>query len=217
MTGSLDNEKITAAVITGGHSFDVPGFHAIFRDMSEVDSYIQHLDNWVADIARVREAYDVLLFYNMPRGAPAADSKTRAVLEQLGSGGQGIFLLHHAILAYGDWPFWADLVGIADRRFGYDMNQDLSVEIADADHPITRGIPGWQMVDETYSMNSAGDDSHILLTTEHPKSMRTLGWAREFRQSRVFCFQSGHDNQTYVNPSFRQVLLRGIQWCARRI
>ncbi len=217
MTGFSDSEKITAAVITGGHDFDVPGFHAIFRAMSEVDSYIQHLDNWVADVGQAREEYDVLVFYNMPRGAPAEDSKTRAVLERLGGNGQGIFLLHHAILAYGAWPFWADLVGIPDRRFGYDMNQELSVEIADADHPITRGVPAWQMVDETYSMDSAGDDSHILLTTDHPNSMRVLGWTREFRQSRVFCFQSGHDNQTYVNPSFRKVLARGIQWCAGRI
>lgn len=217
MTGFADSTHITAAIITGGHAFDVPGFHAIFRDMPEVDSYIQDLENWVADVARVREAYDVLLFYNMPRGAPAEDSKTRAVLEQLGGNGQGIFLLHHAILAYDSWPFWADLVGIQDRRFGYQMNQNLSIDITDGDHPITRGRTPWQMIDETYSMDSAGHDSHILLTTTHPTSMHTLGWTRQFRQSRVFCFQSGHDNQTYENLNFRHLLLRGIQWCAKRI
>ena len=73
------------------------------------------------------------------------------------------------------------------------------------------------MVDETYSMASAGQDSHILLTTDHPESMRVLGWTRQFRKSRVFCFQSGHDNLTYVDPNFRKILLRGIQWCAGRI
>ncbi|MBV7339726.1 ThuA domain-containing protein [Chloroflexi bacterium TSY] len=217
MRGSLASDKITAAVITGGHAFDVPGFHTIFREMPEVDSYIQHLDNWVADVAQVRDSYDVLLFYNMPRGAPAEESKTKAALEQLGTNGQGIFLLHHAILAYDAWPFWADLVGIQDRQFGYDMNQNLPIEITDVVHPITQDLASWQMVDETYKMESAGNDSHILLTTDHPTSMHTLGWTRKFRQSRVFCFQSGHDNQTYVNPSFRKVLLRGIQWCAGRI
>ena len=95
-------DSISVAVITGGHAFDVPGFHAIFRDMPQVDSYIQYEENWAADIGQVRDAYDVLLFYNMPRGEP--EEKIRTVLEGLGGNGQGIFLLHHAILAYGQWP-----------------------------------------------------------------------------------------------------------------
>lgn len=207
--------RITVAVITGGHSFDVPGFHALFRDMPQIDSYIQHEENWAADVGQARDSYDALLFYNMPRGEP--ERRQRAALEQLGKSGQGIFLLHHAILAYEQWPFWADLVGIRDRSFGYDMNQTVSVQVADSHHPITQGLESWQLVDETYSMASAGQDSHILLTTDHPDSMNVLGWTRQFRNSRVFCYQSGHDNLTYVNTGFRQTVLRGIQWCAGRI
>ncbi len=214
-TNQSDKDSIKVAVITGGHFFDVPGFHAIFRDMRQVDSFIQLEENWAADIGRALDAYDVFLFYNMPRGLP--EERTRPVLEKLGESGQGIFLLHHAILAYEQWPFWSDLVGIADRSFGYDHEQELSVQIADPAHPITQGIEPWQMVDETYSMASAGEDSHLLLTTDHPRSMRVLGWTRQFKSSRVFCFQSGHDNLTYVDPNFRKTVLRGIQWCAGRI
>ncbi len=214
-TNLSDNDSIKVAVITGGHFFDVPGFHAIFRDMPQVDSYIQLEANWAADIGQALDTYDVFLFYNMPRGLP--EERTRPVLEKLGESGQGIFLLHHAILAYEQWPFWSDLVGISDRSFGYDHEQELSVQIADPAHPITQGIEPWQMVDETYSMASAGEDSHLLLTTDHPRSMRVLGWTRQFRNARVFCYQSGHDNFTYVDPNFRKTILRGIQWCAGRI
>ena len=214
-TNLSDNDSIKVAVITGGHFFDVPGFHAIFRDMPQVDSYIQLEANWAADVGQALDTYDVFLFYNMPRGLP--EERTRPVLEKLGESGQGIFLLHHAILAYEQWPFWSDLVGISDRSFGYDHEQDLSVQIADPAHPITQGIEPWQMVDETYSMASAGKDSHRLLTTDHPRSMSVLGWTRQFRNARVFCFQSGHDNLTYADPNFRRTVLRGIQWCAGRI
>ena len=214
-TNQSDNDSIKVAVITGGHFFDVPGFHAIFRDMPQVDSYIQLEANWAVDIGQALDTYDVFLFYNMPRGLP--EERTRPVLEKLGESGQGIFLLHHAILAYEQWPFWSDLVGISDRSFGYDHEQELSVQIADPAHPITQGIEPWQMVDETYSMASAGADSHRLLTTDHPRSMRVLGWTRQFRNARVFCYQSGHDNLTYVDPNFRKTILRGIQWCAGRI
>ena len=210
-----DNNKITVAVITGGHGFDVPGFHAIFRAMPEVDSYIQHQDDFVEDVGKVRDEYDVLLFYNMPRGEP--DNQAQEVFERLGQSGQGIFLLHHAILAYLPWSFWGELAGIPDRSFGFSMMQELAVEVADPGHPITNGVASWQMVDETYSMASAGEDSRALLTTDHPDSMHVLGWTRQFRNSRVFCLQSGHDNLTYVDPNFRKMLLRGIQWCAGRI
>jgi type 1 glutamine amidotransferase len=33
----------------------------------------------------------------------------------------------------------------------------------------------------------------------------------------VFCFQSGHDNLTWSNPSFREILARGIRWSAGRL
>lgn len=214
-TNQSDNGSVKVAVITGGHFFDVPGFHAIFRDMPQVDSYIQLEANWAADIGKALDSYDVFLFYNMPRGLP--EERTRPVLEKLGESGQGIFLLHHAILAYEQWPLWSDLVGISDRSFGYDHEQELSVQIADPAHPITQGIEPWQMVDETYSMASASEDSHLLLTTDHPRSMRVLGWTRQFRKARVFCYQSGHDNLTYVDANFRKTILRGIQWCAGRI
>ena len=73
------------------------------------------------------------------------------------------------------------------------------------------------MVDETYAMNDAGQGSDILLTTDHPKSMHTIAWTRQFKQARVFCLASGHDNRTYLDPSFRAVVARAIRWLAGRI
>ncbi len=81
---------------------------------------------------------------------------------------------------------------------------------------ITKGLSDWEMGDETYTMKSAGEDSAILLTTQHPDSMDVLGWARTYQNSRIFCLQSGHDNVTYSNPNFREVLQRGIHWCANK-
>jgi type 1 glutamine amidotransferase len=66
-------------------------------------------------------------------------------------------------------------------------------------------------------MDDAGEDAEALLTTDHPQSMRTLAWTRAYRSARVFCFASGHDNQTWANPSFREALARGMRWAARRI
>ena len=208
---------ISAAVITGGHAFDVPGFHALFRSLTGVGSYIQHMEDFFADVARVRDQYDVLVFYNMPREAP--EGRVKTALEAIGTTDQGILLLHHGILSHRDWPLWDELVGISDRIAGFQFEHgvQLRIDIADPSHPITEGLQPWDMVDETYLMNEPGEDSQVLLTVDHPESMSAIAWTRDFKGSRVFCLQSGHDNETYVDPNFRTVLTRGIQWCARRI
>jgi type 1 glutamine amidotransferase len=33
----------------------------------------------------------------------------------------------------------------------------------------------------------------------------------------VFCYQAGHDNVTWQDPNFREVLRRGLLWSARRL
>jgi type 1 glutamine amidotransferase len=108
-------------------------------------------------------------------------------------------------------------MGIANRKFGYHHDQKLRVNVVNAEHPITKGLKPWEMLDETYTMADAGAGSEILLTTDHAKSMQTLGWTRQYKKSRVFCFESGHDNQTWVSPDFREVLRRGLLWCARKL
>ena len=126
--------------------------------------------------------------------------------------------MHHALLAFPKWPFWSELCGIEDRdNFEYYHDETLDVDVVDAEHPITSGMKPWRMVDETYLMDDAGEDSHILLTVDHPRSMRTIAWTRQFGQARVFCLESGHDHQTFVDPNYRRVVSRGIAWAAGRI
>jgi len=216
-------KPIRVAVVTGHHPFDVPEFHGLFRRLAGVDAYIQHLEDFVSASPETRAGYDCVLFYNMHMETPGAetdwwDKSTLPVLERLGETSQGILLLHHAILAYRQWPLWAEIVGIPDRRFrSYHPEQEVRVKIADPEHPITRGLAAWSMIDETYLMADADDVNHTLLTTMHPNSMSTIAWTRTFRNARVFCLQSGHDHQAYSNPSFQQVVERGLLWCAGRL
>jgi uncharacterized protein len=219
----MSNAPVRTAVVTGGHSYDVIGFHELFRRLAGVDAVIQHLDDFCASPEAVRDRYETVVFYIMMMNGPSDDGhpwyagKPRTVLEHLGTTEQGILVLHHALLAYPQWSTWSEIVGIDQRRFGYHHGQQVHVEVTGATHPITAGLAAWHMVDETYTMADAGPGSEILLTVDHPKSMRTIGWTRQHRDSRVFCFESGHDNETWVDESFREVLRRGIAWCARRM
>ena len=100
---------------------------------------------------------------------------------------------------------------------GNFTQQTIRVQVAEPEHPITRGLADWEMLEETYTMGRPGEDCTPLLTVDHPNSMKTLAWTRQHRNARVFCMQPGHDNHAYANPSFRTVLTRGIEWTAGRI
>ena len=219
----MTDKPVKTAVVTGGHPFDVVNFHHLFRELEGIRPYVQHMDEFASSPEEERDSYECVVFYSMLRdgpsdaGQPGYAGKPKTVLEHLGASEQGILLLHHAILAYRQWPLWDELVGIGDRSFGYHHDQSLQVETVDRPHPITRGVASWEMIDETYTMADAGPDSEVLLTTSHPKSMRTLAWTRTHGNARVFCFQSGHDNQTWQDERFREILRRGILWTARRI
>ena len=216
---------LKVAVVTGGHPYDVQDFHRLFRSLAGMDAYIQHMDDFATSSEAVRDGYDVVVLYIMLTEGPGDEKEKlplyagnrKAVLEHLGATNQGIVVLHHALLAYPNWPVWSELVGIANRKFWFYHDQHIQVKIANPGHPITQGLHDWEMTDETYTMANAGVGSDILLTLDHPKSMKTIGWTRQFKQARVFCLESGHDNQAWANANFREVLRRGIQWCARRI
>ena len=219
---NIDNTSV--AVVTGRHPFDVPSFYTLFCQIPGIDFYPQNLEDFVADVGHVRQTYDVIVFYNFHQDTPKPDiewgtTSTLEALEQLGETTQGIMVLHHALLAYKQWPLWTEIIGVSERTFGYHAGQTLNVYVADTTHPITRGVSDWEMVDETYTMADAStaDGNHILLTTDHPLSMRTLAWARQYRNSRVFCWESGHDGQTFRNPGFIAIMTNALRWLAGRI
>lgn len=211
---------INLAVITGGHSYEVLPFHALFRAMPGVDATIQHIEDFVYSPREVRDGYDALVFYIMPRGGPDDEpyrfgGRAEKAFGRLGETSQGIVMLHHAILAYPEWPKWDAVVGMQRRVITkYSHDERIPVQVAAPEHPIVQGLAPWTIVDETYVLHDPGADSQVLLTTDHPACMRSLAWVRMYQNSRVFCYESGHDHQAWEDGCFQKVLGNGIRWVA---
>lgn len=215
------------AVITGGHPFDLPTFHKLFRQMEGVDVFIQHLDDFSTSPDEIRDGYDAVVFYTMELKTSNFDDTwfTRdpvPAIERLFERGQGVVALHHTFFAFPDWPFWDEVIGLNNRQsdpdagfeFHFDVKQ--SVDVVDPAHPILRGIESFEITDEGYHMPDEDAQGHRLLEVNHPKTMRATAWTREVRDSRVFCFQLGHDGTGWDHPSFQTILKQGIAWSANK-
>jgi type 1 glutamine amidotransferase len=213
--------EIRLAVVTGGHPFDVIGFHDLLRQVGgeRIVPYVQHLEDLASAAPETLRGYDAVLFYFFPMGAPVDDGQTwhagrpRAAIESLIAMGTGLVVLHHALLAYPGWELWDRVVGCSGRdRFTFHPGRAFRVSVAEPAHEITTGIVPWTMSDETYCMPEP--EGAPLLRVEHPDSMPTIAWARRCGASRVVCLQSGHDALAWTAPGFRRVLANSIAWAA---
>jgi trehalose utilization protein len=212
-------DKLQIAVLVEEHPYDVAGFQRMFNSFTDFDCFTQPLDLFVQDDEN-RSRYDAVLWYNIHWDEPLPDSRVRRYLEtEAGRAGQGIVLLHHALLNYQDWDLWTEMCGLRHRGSGglfkYTQGETVRQYIADPSHPVTREVSGFTVVDETYIIGEPEEPgNHILITTDNETSIKRLGWTRQFRESRVFCYASGHDNRVYGDGNFRRILRQGIRWAA---
>lgn len=209
---------VKVAVVEGWHPFDVPKWINLWNSLEGIDAYPQVIENWAVDVGACRKDYDVVVFYNMnlQLDGMAFREHVETAINALGETRQGIVMLHHALFAFPDVAAWSDLCGMKIRNLGYHLGQHYTIRVADAEHPITQGTTAWDIHDETYTTEEPVN-GHALLTTDHGTSMKVVAWTHVYRNSRVFCFQPGHDRTTWDDPRFRDYLRRGILWSAGRL
>jgi hypothetical protein len=229
----MSSGRINVAVIVGGHHYPVFPMHEMFDQMPDVYPYFMNLETMCYS---GYDRFDAFLFYNRDQwffyeptpDAPEAlkrqmnriHERTEAGLERIVKNGQGIFVLHHAMHCFlfpESDPRWGRILNMDNFMYRGVSMADVHTEIANPEHPITKGLEAWDMKDEVFLMDDPNEGSDILLTTENPESMRALGWTHTLNDSRVFCYQSGHSGNTLLSPNVSMIIHRGIQWITGRI
>lgn len=225
-----DTNKISVAVIIGGHAYDVPAFKRLFDSFEDVVAYPQDISNFSRASGVAPDTYDVLLFYNA--GINTAESMdetwgtgTSAAVEQIGQTKQGVVMLHHAIRSYMAWPKWSRLLGIPHEQrdgseFTVQFGQTMRITVTNPTHPIGRDLEPWEVVNEAWTTMewTPNPDAQVIMTTDNKMTRtKTMAWCHYLDKARVFCLTPGHDDQAYSQPSFRTTLHRGIRWAASRL
>ncbi len=225
--GELVGGKIRVLVVTGGHGFEAKPFYAMFDSIPDVTTHEASYPN-VADALEpeLADNFDVIVFYDMwAQGiTPQQQTAFAALLKR----GIGVVALHHTLAAHQNWPEYQQIIGgkyhlidqvVGDKKVAkssYAHGQDIKVHIANADHPITKGLKDFEIHDETYKDYSTDPEATVLLTTDHPTSDRELAWTKTYEQSRVVYIELGHDHLAYENPSYRKLVARAIRYVAGR-
>jgi type 1 glutamine amidotransferase len=173
------------------------------------------------------EKYDVLIM-----SADRRDDEfrlTRAQQEALLAyvrAGHGYVSIHGADNAPRDWlPAWREMLGglfshdtSGGRPDGKVRTGTYTIKIADASHPITRGLADFELKDELYYQMQMEPGVAPLAVTEFEGTAWPVAWTRTFGSGRVFHTPLGHrdfgpdkDDQLR-NPNLMKLILQGVDW-----
>jgi type 1 glutamine amidotransferase len=155
-----------------------------------------------ANLAR----FDVIL--NFSTDLEPTHSQVAALLDAV-RGGTGYVGLHAATATFRGHDEYHALVGSWFNR--HDPIKRFRVEIDDADHPVTAGVPSFETEDELYELRDVLPDARVLASAE--------GWpqvyVRQYDAGRVVYIAPGHDRRTLARPEYAQLLHQAIRWAAR--
>jgi putative membrane-bound dehydrogenase-like protein len=155
--------------------------------------------------------YDGLLIYaNLTRITPEQE---KALLDFV-EGGKGLIPLHCASYCFLNSPRYIALVGAQFLRHGTGT---FRTTITEPDHPIMRGFKGFESWDETYVHTKHNDKDRTVLEYRADNGKREpWTWVRTQGKGRVFYTAWGHDERTWSNPGFQNLVERGIRWAVGR-
>lgn len=166
----------------------------------------------VALTAETLHQFDGLMLYANIDVLPAEGEK--ALLDYVASG-KGFIPLHCASFCFRNSKPFVELVGAQFKAHGGEV---FRVENAAPDHPIMKGYGGFASWDETYIHTMHNEKDRTVLEyrvqggQEKGRDKEPWTWIRTHGKGRVFYTAWGHDQRTFGNPGFANLVERGTRW-----
>lgn len=224
------DEKPTKILLIGhsrdGHAYESHMYMAECRLLArclEQTAGVQTVvsNRWPQDAAAVADLAAIALY--APVGANVLfDGPQQAEVKRLLASGVGLAAVHWSTGANGETfgNLWLDSLG---AWFHTDFSSIEHIEkpltVADLAHPTVRGVKDFTMHDEYYWDLRFAPQVKPLLTTGHKNKTQAIAWTFErpqHRDGRSFGAVAGHYHASFANRMFRQTVVNGILWTARR-
>ena len=137
----------------------------------------------------------------------------KAILDYV-AGGKGYIPLHCASYCFHNSPKLIALLGAQFKSHGTGV---FRTSITQPDHPLLKGFSGFESWDETYVHHKHNEVDRTVLAYREEKGKREpWTWVRTHGKGRVFYTAWGHDQRTWTNPGFHNLVQRGILWAVNK-
>ena len=152
----------------------------------------------------------LLLFANIDAIEPAQADALLAYIES----GKGFIPVHCASYCFRNDDRIVALIGGQFQRHGTGVFRTRIVKPHD---PIMQGFDGFASFDETYVHTKHNEENRTVLEVRaDDQGFEPYTWTRTQGKGRVFYTAWGHDERTWGQPGFVNLLERGIRWAVGR-
>ena len=111
---------------------------------------------------------------------------------------------------------WREFLGVSSWHHEHQSN--YPVKIVKPDHPIMKGFKkDWVTAkDELYIVKKLWPNAEALATSKSEKTgeEQPVVWVNKFKGTRVFGTTYGHSDATFRDPTFINLVARGVVWAA---
>lgn len=152
------------------------------------------------------DKYDALMIYaNHDSITTEQESALLSFVEK----GKGLVPVHCASWCFRNSEKYVDLVG---GQFLKHKTDTFTTEIIDKEHPITQSLEPFSTWDETYEHAKIAKDITVLMERVEGDHREPWTWVKEYGKGRMFYTAYGHDERTWNNPGFHQLMKNGVLW-----
>lgn len=188
-----------------GHHQPEARLHQVYGELGRARIAIDYEEKVEALTGERLALYDVLMVYaNHLQIAPENEAAVAGWVH----GGGGLFAVHCASACFPDSAMWGRLLGARFARHGGEIFTQTVTDIA---HPVTEAWQPFTSWDETYVHSEHQSNQRQVLSTRNGEPWM---WVRKQGAGRIIYTASGHDERTWSQPAFVDVLRRGIAWAA---
>ena len=212
-----ETERTRGLLVLGselGGAHGSPETHAAIFELLWAMPWLQTtvVDTWDALRWESIAPYDVVVQYAGGRRFECDPAQLAGLTRFVARGG-GYVPLHFTSANAND----AFIAFVGARFVGHPPHSPMTVRVVDAEHPITRGLPAIEILDECYRSEYPDPGAiHVLQTSHHESGIdgEPSSWVREVGRGRIFYSALGHDARSFSHPVLRDLLTRGIRWAA---
>jgi type 1 glutamine amidotransferase len=178
-------------------------------------------NGWPKDEAVLKDVTAIML-YTANGGNVLLGGPHRKQAEELLKNGVGLTAVHWSTGATDEAvgePYQKALGGWFNRKFASLNTTTAKLQQADPKHPVCRGWKEYDLRDEYYLQLRFEPQAKPVLKVKIGDAEHTVGWTYErpdAKGGRSFGFVCGHFHANFGEKAFRQAIVNGILWTARR-
>ncbi|EON77064.1 putative secreted glycosyl hydrolase [Lunatimonas lonarensis] len=150
--------------------------------------------------------YDALLIYANHEVLPKEQEDALKAFLALG---KGLIPLHSATGCFKNSDWYIETIG---GQFASHGEGEFAATIVNPSHPVMKGITPFTTWDETYVHQRINPDMELLMVREENGKKEPYTWVRRVGKGRVFYTAFGHDERTWKQRGFLDLMANGVKW-----